>query len=76
MLLGDFSAYISSDSATWRGVVGKNGPPVLTLSGNLLLDFCAHRGLSITNTMFGHEGVHMYTWYQHTLGHSFIKSTL
>ncbi len=64
VLLGDFNTHVGSDSDTWRGVIGRNAPTDLNLSGVQLVDFCASYSLSITNTMFKHKGVHQCTWHQ------------
>ncbi|TWW75358.1 hypothetical protein D4764_13G0000200 [Takifugu flavidus] len=55
ILLGDSNAHVGNDSVTWRGVIGKKGPPNLNLNGVLLLDFCARLRMSITNTLFRHK---------------------
>ena len=41
---------------------GENRLPDLNPLGVHLLDLCASHSLSVTNTIFSHKSVHMYTW--------------
>lgn len=68
VLLGHFNAHVDNDSVTWRGLIGRNGLPILNPGGVQVLDFCASRSLSMTNTMFKHKHVHQCTWHSDTLG--------
>lgn len=51
VLLTDFNPRVGNNGDTWRGVIGWNSLSDLNSSSALILDFCADRGSSITNTM-------------------------
>lgn len=65
----DFNTRIGNDSVTRKGMTGRGSLTDLNLSGALLLNLCANHSLSITNTMFEHEGVNKYNEPQDTLCH-------
>ena len=63
VLMGDFNAHVETDTATWKGVIGKHGVTGLNENGRYLLPLCCSNGLRIMNTFFQHREVHKYTWY-------------
>ena len=64
VLLGDFNAYIGTDSKTWKGVIGTHRDPAFNENGRYLLQLCCSNGLCIMNTFFQHGDVHKYAWYK------------
>lgn len=65
ILLGDLNRHGGNDGDIWELVIGSNGLPNPNPSGVLLMDFCASRGLSITNTM--HRDAYSCMWHKSTL---------
>jgi len=62
--MGDFNAYIGTDTETWKGVIGRHGVLGLNVNGKYLLQLCCSNGLRIMNTFIQHRDVHKYTWYR------------
>lgn len=58
ILLGGFSAYVGSDSDTWKGMIERKDLSYLNPSGVLLLEFYASHGLFIMDTMSEHRCVY------------------
>ena len=68
VLLGDFTAHVGIDNATWKGVIGQYGDFDIKKNGRCLLQFSATNRLCIMNTFFQHKRNHKYTWYRDSLG--------
>ncbi|BHF70308.1 hypothetical protein SprV_0301335800 [Sparganum proliferum] len=49
---GDFNACVSTDHATWNGVLGPHGLDGSNENGLLLQRTCAEHRLILTNTLF------------------------
>ena len=64
VLMGNFNAYVGTDTYTLKGVIGKHRVTGLNENERYLLQLCCSNGLRIMNTFFQHREVHKYKWYR------------
>ena len=62
VLMGDFNAYVGTDTDMWKGVIGKRGVTGVNENRMYLLQLCCSNGFRFMNTFFQHRKVHKYTW--------------
>ena len=62
VLMGDFNAYVATDTDTWKGLIGNHGVTGQIENGTYLLQLCCSNGLRIMNTFFQHREVQKYIW--------------
>ena len=63
VLMGNFNAYVRTDTDTWKGVIGKYGVTGLDENGMYLLQLSCSNSLCIMNNFYQHRDVHQYTTY-------------
>lgn len=60
--MSDFNERVGRDLDVWPGVLGRHGVDNCNDNGRLLIEFCAERQLSITNTLFQQKACFKTTW--------------
>lgn len=62
IMLGDFNSWVGVQRDGYESVLGKFGDVRVNENGRYLLDVCLERNLIVSNSMFRHKEIHMYTW--------------
>lgn len=62
VMLGDFNGWVGVRREGCEGVLGIYGDKRVNDNGRSLIEVCLEKNLVITNTMFDHKEIHMYTW--------------
>ena len=61
IMLGDFNGWVGVKRDDFERVLGRYGDESVNENGKRLLEVCLEWNLCVTNTMFDHKRIHMYT---------------
>ncbi|CAK1580622.1 unnamed protein product, partial [Parnassius mnemosyne] len=61
VVCGDLNGWVGTARPGYESVLGKFGDKRVNDAGKLILAVCKEKGLLVTNTMFNHKKIHMYT---------------
>ncbi|XP_061704212.1 uncharacterized protein LOC133515657 [Cydia pomonella] len=61
ILLGDFNGWVGIKRDGFEKVLGMHGDKRVNENGRSLLEICQEWNLCVTNTMFDHKRIHLYT---------------
>ncbi|XP_048481334.1 craniofacial development protein 2-like [Plutella xylostella] len=62
IMLGDFNGRVGVKRTGYESVLGTFGDVSVNENGESLLEVCMEKKLIVTNTLFCHKKIHMYTW--------------
>ncbi|XP_052757031.1 craniofacial development protein 2-like [Galleria mellonella] len=66
ILIGDFNGWVGIRRDGYERNLGMFGDKRVNENGESLLEVCLERNLVVTNTLFSHKLIHMYTWQRQT----------
>lgn len=68
VLLGDFNGWVGVKRDGYESVLGPFGIKGReNENGNNVLEICLEKNLCVTNTLFKHKEIHMFTWENHKM---------